>query len=509
MVAVLLLTLPGAIAGDPPAFVYTLPGPYFEFGVNAAAVDSAGNTYLTGYTYLPIPVTADAYQPQISPGPGDCVNGAITSGIPVGPCWDAFLIKLDPSGAVVYGTYLGGSWADSATAIAIDAGGNIYIAGTSQAPALANQATPNNFPVTPGAAFSGSNLSSAFVVKFDPTGHTLIYSTYIPGVTSVAGLALDAAGNAYIAGVTNPAKYPFPATAGSVQTSPKNNASAGVVAALNAAGTALIYATYLSGSLTSPQQALDGILGIAVDPAGDAYVTGSTAAADFPVTQGAFETALPNIASTAFVAELNPQGNALFYSTFLGGNGLDVGLAIKVDSQGGAWVLGQTTSTNLPLSAAPFTLKPDNFFLAHLNRDGSSLSYATYFPGMPGAGQALALSASGNIYVASSVSTAGLPVSPGAFQSSLNGATNAYIAQFAPDGLMQAATYLGGSNGDYVTLIAADANGSVLVGGKTYSPDFPGMARPLPNNGVANYLANLFPSVRMPVELHRRRFRAR
>ena len=128
---------------------------------------------------------------------------------------------------------------------------------------------------------------------------------------------------------------------------------------------------------------------------------------------------------------------------------------------------------------------------------------------MPGAGQALALSASGKIYVASSVSTAGLPVSPGAFQSSLNGATNAYIAQFAPDGLMQAATYLGGSNGDYVTLIAADANGSVLVGGKTYSPDFPGMARPLPTNGVANYLANLFPSVRMPVELHRRRFRVR
>jgi hypothetical protein len=515
-VSVLLLTLPSAIAADRPAFVYSLPGLYFEFGVTAAAVDSAGNTYLTGYTYVPIPVTADAYQPQISAAPSAyCPNTMITSGIPFGPCWDAFLIKLDRSGQVVYGTYFGGDGNDVGTSIAIDPTGNIYIGGTTQPPiAIGNETPANNFPVTPGAAFPASDLPSAFVAKFDATGHTLIYSTYIPGVTSVAGLALDGAGNAYIAGATNPSRYPFPATAGALQASPKNDASAGVIAALNASGSALIYATYLSGSMTSPQQALDGIIGIAVDRDGDAYVTGSTAAADFPVTQGAFETTLPNTASpgtgsAAFVAELNPQGNALRYSTFLGGNGSDVGLAIKVDSQGEAWVLGQTSSTNLTLTATPFEPAPDNYFLVHLNADGSSLSYATYFPGMPGGGQALGLGASGKVYVACSVSTPGLPVTPGAFQSSLNGFTNIYIAQFAPDGLVEAATYLGGSNADYVTLIAADANGSVLVGGVTQSFNFPGLTQPLPKNGVATYLVNLFPSARVPVQLHRQRVRVR
>jgi hypothetical protein len=509
-VAVLLLTLPGAIAGDPPAFVYTLPGFDYTVGVNAAVMDWAGNTYLTGHTYVPVPVTADAYQPQMSPnGPGEC-SGDIPAnpGPPVGPCFDAFLLKLDASGAVVYGTYFGGYGNDSGTAIALDDAGDIYVAGTTAPPQFSITPT-NNFPVTANAAFSSSNAPSAFVAKFDATGHTLIYSTYIPGFTWVAGLALDRAGNAYIAGGTDPSKYPFPATPGAFQPVAKNNTSAGVVAALNPTGSALIYATYLSGSVTSPQQASDGILGIAVDPAGNAYVTGSTAAADFPVTQSAFQTTLPNTSSTAFVAKLNPGGNAVLYSTFLGGNGSGAGRAIAVDWQGAAWVLGQTSSTNFPLSARPFEPTPDNYFLVHLNAEGSSLSYATYFPGNPGFGQALALSASGKVYAASSVSTPGLPVSPGALQNSLNGFTNVYLAQFSPDGLMQAATYLGGSNADYVNLMAADANGSVLVGGTTQSPDFPGLTQPLPKAGVATYVTDLFPSARMPINLNRRRFRVR
>jgi Beta-propeller repeat len=483
------------------AFVDSFTADSYSFGITAIKVDMAGNTYLTGATrWGGIPVTPDAYQPQPTAGSGGSgplvCTGPPLSGIPVGPCLNAFLVKLDPGGAVVYGTYLGGAATAYGMALAIDSAGNIYVCGLTQ---------PPGFPITPGAAFPTANESavSAFVQKFDPSLHHLVYSTYIPGITYNAAMAIDAAGNAYVAGTTRPACLPaggcgstyssiFPATPGAFQTSAKNNSAAGVVVALNASGSALIYATYLSGSVISPQQTPDQVVALAVDASGDAFVTGFTGASDFPITSGAFQTKPPNSTSAAFVTKLNPQGTALVYSTLLGGNGADFGEAIKVDSRGEAWVLGQTSSTNFPLTPSPFESTPDDHFLIHLSADGASLSYATYFPGILGAGQALDLNAEGEPYVASTVSALNLPTGPSAFESNLSVSGEVYIAQFAAGGRFAGGSYLGGSSGAYVNLMAAAPDDAVVVTGITQSSDFPGITLPLPG-GRVTYVAKLVP----------------
>jgi len=509
-IAVLLLALPCASAANQPAFVSIFSGDPYYFGVTAMKVDASGNTYITGYTRSGgIPVTPDAYQPQPTAGSGGSgplvCTGPPFSGIPIGPCPNAFLMKLDPSGAAIYGTYIGGSATAYGMSLAVDPAGNIFVCGLTQ---------PPGFPVTPGAAFPTSNGNgvSAFVQKFDPTLQHVIYSTYLPGITGNATMAIDPTGNAYVAGTTRPACLAgqgcgnpysaiFPATPGAFQTSPKNNSSAAVVAALNAAGSALIYATYLSGSVVSPQQTPDQLADLAVDASGDAFVTGFTGAIDFPVTPGALQTKLPNSTSAAFVTKLNPQGNALLYSTFLGGNNADFGEAIKVDLRGEAWVLGQTSSTSFPLTSAPYEAAPDDHFLVHLSADGASLIYATYFPGILGAGQALDLDVEGEPYVASSVSVAGLPTGPSPFESNLSGGV--YIGQFTPFGTLIGATYLGGSSGAYVNLIAAAPDGSVAVAGVTQSSDFPGITQPLPGPR-ATYITRLIPWRRPPIGLRHR-----
>ncbi|MGA3203384.1 MAG: hypothetical protein ABSF12_12945 [Bryobacteraceae bacterium] len=496
--AVFLLALPCVAAADQPAFIASFPNDYY-FGITAMKVDTAGNTYLTGYSRLSsVPVTPDAYQSQPTAGSGGTgplvCAGPSFSIAPIGPCVNGFLIKLDPRGAVVYGTYLGGSATAFGMALALDAAGNVYVCGLAQAPGL---------PVTPGAAFTTSSVNavSAFVQKFDPTLQHLIYSTYIPGITYNAAMALDAAGNAYVAGTSvcpdglecvTPFSAIFPTTPGAFQTSPLNNSSAGVVAALNASGSALIYATYLSGSVFSSQQAQDQVVALAVDAAGDAFIAGFTGAADFPVTAGAFQTKLPNSNAAAFVAKLNPQGNTLLYSTFLGGNSGDYAEAVEVDSEGTAWVLGQTSSTNFPLTPAPFESAPDDHFLVHLSPDGGSLSYSTYFPGVLGGGQALDLNAEGEPYVASSVSAAGLPTGPVPFASNISGGT-VYLAKFAASGRLVGASYFGGSSGlSYANLIAAAPNGLVTL---VDTADL--------QSGMVSYVTNLVPWLTIPVRPRR------
>ena len=192
-------------------------------------------------------------------------------------------------------------------------------------------------------------------------------------------MAIDPAGEVYIASTTARAS-PFPTTPGAFQSTPPYPNGSGVVAKLNASGSALLYATYLSGNgLSVPQ-------GIAIDAAGDAFVAGYTQAADFPVTPGAFQTAyFPSAQYMEFVTKLNPQGTGLVYSTFLGAtlNGVS---EIKVDAQGGAYVLAQGGAE---LSSGGY--------LSHLSADGSALVYSTYVPTATGLG--LDLDSAGSAFV--------------------------------------------------------------------------------------------------------------
>ncbi len=231
------------------------------------AVDAAGNTYLTGSTsWVSFPTTAGALQTQFSGGTCETLVGLHPLML---PCTDAFVIKMDPAGNVVFATYFGGNGNETAaSAICVDASGNVYLGGTTGPNTLGQ---PDTFLVTAGAAFTGS--AGGFVAKLNSSGNALVYSTLLPA--RLAAMAIDPAGEVFVAATTASA-LPFPTTPGAFQSTPPYPNGSGVVAKLNASGSALLYATYLSGNgLSVPQ-------GIAIDAAGDAFVAGYTQAANFP-----------------------------------------------------------------------------------------------------------------------------------------------------------------------------------------------------------------------------------
>ena len=357
---------------------------------NDIAVDGAGNAYITGLTEGGIPTTPGAF--KTSPVGGDE--------------FEAFAMKLNATGtALVYSTYLGPG---TGSGITIDTAGNAYITG---------QAAPN-FPTTPGAFQTVSGGSSdAFVTKLNSTGTAQVYSTFLggSGFDSASEIAIDALGNAY---VTGGADAGFPVTAGAFQTT-FNGGGGGdaFVTKLNSTGTALVYSTFLGGS------GRDAGLGIAVNSAGNAYVTGSTDSSNFPVTAGAFQSVTAT-GNDAFVTELSVAGNSLAYSTYLGGDGFDLGTDIAVDTAGNASVIGLTDSTNFPTADAIQSACGGNndAFVTRLNPTGTGLVFSSYLGGSNSdAGFSIAVDAAGSIYLTGSTSSTDFPTTPGAFQTVFGG----------------------------------------------------------------------------------------
>jgi photosystem II stability/assembly factor-like uncharacterized protein len=313
-------------------------------GCWAIALDSAGNIYVAGDT-----ASADF---PITPG---SLNFSGAGG--------AFVSKLNPSGTeLLYSALIAGSYCE---AMALDGGGNAYITGVTYS---------QRFPTTPGAFLTSlpSSLGAGFVAKLNPTGSSLVYSTFLGGssgpsggssYTLAQGIAVDAAGNAYVTGSTD--STDFPTTPGAFQTSTPTRMQynkTAFVTKLNTAGSALVYSTYLGGSGGGNDIEYDGDIGtaIALDSSGNAYVTGVTGSADFPTTPGALqpnhsppERAAPPVeGSDAFVTKLNAAGSALVYSTFLGGGMTDGGYGIAVDGAGDAFVTGTTASLDFPTTSA-------------------------------------------------------------------------------------------------------------------------------------------------------------
>ncbi len=446
-----LTLLPCALAANLPTFNYTSAGINQP---NAIATDSAGNTYVTGRASptVPLATTPGAFQPQSNAGTCTSVFAFIIS-VGIGPCTTSFVVKLDASGAVIFATYLGGSGPTDAKAVAVDQQGNVYIAGLT---ASIDGNPPNTFPVTKGAAFT---TGSAFITKLD-SGGQLVYSTFIPAAENVGALTVDRQGNAYITGFTGNGAA-FPTTAGAFQpTATAGSLFPAFVAKLNASGTALSYATYLSGSEAAA--GADGIMAIAVDAAGDAFVTGVSTSSNFPVTKGAFLTTNPS-SESVFVAKLNPQGTGLIFSTYLGPR---TGNSMKLDAQGTAFVAG---FAGPPFPTTPGASTAGNGFLTHLSADGSSLVSSTLLPvGVT----AMDLDSAGNAAVAGTA-TANLPIGAGAFQPEYGSANfQTYVAKFTEDGQLAVATYLGGSLGALALGFALAPNGAVVVSGLAGSTSF-------------------------------------
>ncbi|MBF0568897.1 MAG: SBBP repeat-containing protein [Nitrospirae bacterium] len=431
---------------------------------NGIAVDSSGNAYVVGYAYsTDFPTTTGAYQTTLKANP------------------NAFITKLNATGtALVYSTYLGGSgsggsssYGDTGNAIAVDSSGNAYITGA---------AYSRDFPVTTGAyqtTLKGSN--NAYITKLNAAGNALVYSTLIGGSNTNLGdssyaIAVDSSGNAYITGTAT--STDFPTTTGAFQTTLFDRAA--FVTKLNADGTALVYSTLLGGHNT------DYGWGIAVDSSGNAYVTGMAWSTDFPTTTGAFQTTQKGSNFNGFITKLNASGTALVYSTYLGGNSGDYGYSIAVDASGNAYVSGTAYSSDFPTTTGAFqtTLKGrSNAFITKLNTSGTALVYSTLLGGSSGGpyadeGNGIAVDSSGNAYITGTTSSTDFPVTTGAFQSTLKGATNAFITKLNSTGTaLVYSTFLGGSIsgnlGDTGSGIAIDSSGDAYVTGFAKSTDFP------------------------------------
>ncbi|TCP69384.1 SBBP repeat-containing protein [Baia soyae] len=326
---------------------------------------------------------------------------------------------------------------------------------------------------------AGQKVIGLHIEKYNPRVRlvidpTLAYSTYLGGSGNDQGqgIAVDDVGNAYVVGFTDSTNYPI--TPGVLQ-----SANAGgqdlFITKLNSSGSSLIYSTYLGGS---GNDTLDNNSHpIAIDAAGNVYVTGTTASTDFPVTAGAFQPAYGGGASDAFVAKINALGSGLIYSTYLGGSGADVGTSIDVDS-GNAYVTGYTTSTDFPTAGAfqPANAGGQDAFVTKLNASGSGLVYSTYLGGSASdIANEIVVDGAGNAYITGGTNSPNFPTTAGVFQPTLGGDQDVFVTKLNPSGNnLVFSTYLGVANHNEIgNGIAIDGDRNVYVTGLTRSPDFP------------------------------------
>jgi hypothetical protein len=371
-------------------------------------------------------------------------------------------LVIDPS--LAYSTFLGGTSSDGGFEVAVDGQGNAYVAGFTFS---------SNFPTTSGAFDTSFNAgtSDAFVTKLNPAGSALVYSTYLGGsnIDSGRGIAVDSQGNAYVSGNTGSAD--FPTTPGAHDTSLGGGQDA-FVTKLNATGSALVYSTYLGGSSgdgSGDNMDLDGL--------GNAYVTGLTFSTNFPTTVGAHDTT-HNGSVDAFVTKLNMTGSGLAYSTFLGGASSDQGLGVTVDGLGNAYATGNTGSSGFPTTVGAFdnTLGgSQDAFVTKLNSLGSNLVYSTYLGGSASdSGTEIAVDGVAAAYATGFTASADFPTTSGAFDTTSNGADDAFVTKLNTSGsTLDYSTYLGGSSGDFGLGIVVDSQSAAYVTGTTTSTNFP------------------------------------
>ncbi len=372
-------------------------------------------------------------------------------------------LVIDP---LVYSTFLGGAGYDWGQGVAIDSSGNAYVAGYTASA---------DFPVKTGSFdITIGGLDDIFVAKLNGAGSDLLYSTFIGGGSydQAVGIAIDSSGNAYVTGHVY--STDFPATPGSFDTSFNGNGDA-FVAKLNAAGNDLLYATFLGGG------SLDWSNAIAVDSGGNAYVTGETDSTDFPAKAGSFDTTYSGgYCCDGFVVKLNSVGNALVYSTFLGGSGIDWGHGLAVDSFGSLYVSGLTNSTDFPVTPGSFDTTYNggggDVYLAKLNAAGSALVYAAFLGGSDiDWGIGLTVDSSGLAYLTGNTLSSDFTTTPGSFDTTYNGGPNdAFVAKVdAAGSALVYSTLLGGGIDDYGSAIVVDSSGLACVIGRTDSADFP------------------------------------
>ena len=426
-----------------------------NYRINAMALGTDGTIYVAGVT-----LTSTA---AIDPTQSSSGNGT------------AFVARISNDGShLLYFTNLGTGAADEARAIAVDLSGNAYVTG---------QTNSANFPAvkavqpTCSQNATGQCSGDAFVTKLNSLGE-IVYSTYFGGSGYDAGnaVAIDAAGNIYVAGTTTSTDFPvFKAAQPTI-----GGAGDAFVAKISADGSRVLFTTFLGG------KGNDEARGIALDSAGDIFITGATASIDFPTHSALQSDCLLNskgvCAGEAFVSKLSSDGSTILYSTYLGGSGGDAANAITVDAAGSAYVAGVTNSANFPLSN-PVQAHADgksDAFVSRLSPDGQTLIFSTYLGGS-GADQAnaIALDAFGDVFISGWTGSLNFPTfNPVQSSCRSDGAGACSIDSFvvalnASGSATEFATYLGGSGVDDSRGVAVDAQGTIYLAGLTTSTDFP------------------------------------
>jgi uncharacterized protein (TIGR03437 family) len=422
----------------------------------AVAIDSSGNMYLTGRSNsVTFPIGAFPIKGQIDP----------TKDLS-----DAFVSKVSPSGNLIYSTFLGGEFEDSALGIAVDALGSAVVVGFTTSPDFPLVNSTEAF-VSGGPGQCYANILTvnpavgcdAFVAKLNSAGNALVFSALLGGGGNdvATAVALDPSGNAYVAGWTGSSG--FPTTPGVLQSNQKGSQNS-FVAKFEPSGK-IDYVTLVGGSGT------DTANGIAVDSAGHAYVVGDTSSMDFPAVaavQGMNRRG-GSTGTDAFAYELDTTGRSLIFSTFWGGSGAELGLAIALDTASNIYIVGATESTNFPTTPGVIQTSlagTRDSFLAKFSSSGASILYSTYF-GKEGTERAdgVAVDANGSPYAAMSVTSTDLPVVSG-FSGFRGGLSDGYLVRFDPTGAnILGSTYWGGTGADILLKVALDNRGNFYAAG--------------------------------------------
>ncbi|MEW5985544.1 MAG: SBBP repeat-containing protein [Chloroflexota bacterium] len=364
----------------------------------AMAVSDDGAIYLAGDTQSTnFPVTAGAFDTSH--------NGGFE---------DAFILKMTADGSgLLYSTYLGGTGWDIATALVPDGNGAVYISG---------ETWSNAFPSTPDAYDATYNgQADVFATRLNADGSDLLYSTYLggAGIENPNDIALANGGEVTITGRTASAN--FPTTASAFDQTYGGDYDA-FVTQFNTAGDSLVYSTYLGA------EGYEEGRGVASDGGDNATVTGFTGSAAFPTTAGAYDVTYNGNPYDVYVTRLSADGSGLIYSTFLGGNNEDRGLALALDALGKTYVTGYTLSVDFPTTtAAGASGYYQKLFVASFSQDGRSLGFSTVMGGNGLSGAVdIVVPHVGDVYVTGNTDAADFPTSAGTYDTSYNGLTDAF-----------------------------------------------------------------------------------
>ncbi len=485
---------------DPTLVYSSYLGGYYEDGAREIQLDSEGNLYITGYSFSPdYPTTPGSYQWSLGSAFAE----------------DAFVTKLTPDGsAIIYSTFIGGTFSERAEALAVDSEGNAYITGWTSS---------NDYPVY--HAFQPTcqcTPEDGFVSKLNHDGSALVYSTFLGGQAGDDGfaIAVSGAGNAYVTGRTSAPDFPVTANAYQPELDCSNSCGADAfVTEFTTDGTGLVYSTYLGGDFAPGRVGNELGFGIAVDAAGRIYAIGVTTSADFPVTSNAYQTfwgGNDDAFISKFDVSLAPQ-QQLLYSTYFGGVFFDDGFGITVSDPDIIYVTGHTdSSSGFPITSGAvqqtigggldaFASKLDT------NQSGSaSLLYSTYLGGssddimgniIPALTSNIVPDLSGNAYLSGRTFSTDFPIAD-PIQPTNHGVEDVFVTALNPSAsALVFSTYLGGTDDENGNALTIDAVGNIFLAGSTQSTDFP-VANPLQPSSAGDidaFVARVFNNLFTPV----------